>query len=129
MGVGRLIFFTLDRSPIPGFFKGMPTPAAALLVVAPLIMLHQARSSGEWLHFWEFFSAGSMLLAAVLMNVYALHYLHMGRFVDRRPWFGRLNLLLLVISIFTPYFGYVALTFMILYTLSPIWTWRMEPKP
>ncbi len=128
MGVCRLIFFTLDRSPIPGFFKGMPTPAAALLVVAPLIMLHQARSSGEWLQFWEFFSAGSMLLAAVLMNVYALHYLHMGRFVDRRPWFGRLNLLLLVISIFTPYFGYVALTFMILYTLSPIWTRRMEPK-
>jgi len=49
--------------------------------------------------------------------------------VDRRPWFGRLNLLLLVVSIFTPYFGYVALTYMVLYALSPVWTRRMEPKP
>ena len=34
-GILRLVYFTLDKHPIPGFFKGMPTPAGALLVVAP----------------------------------------------------------------------------------------------
>ena len=28
-GLARLVYFTIDRHPIPGFFKGMPTPAAA----------------------------------------------------------------------------------------------------
>ena len=28
MGIARLVYFTLDRTPIPGFFKGFPTPAA-----------------------------------------------------------------------------------------------------
>ena len=31
MGVVRLIYFTLDNTPIPGFFKGLPTPAAWLM--------------------------------------------------------------------------------------------------
>jgi CDP-diacylglycerol---serine O-phosphatidyltransferase len=35
MGIARLVYFTLDKHPIPGFFKGLPTPAAALLVLPP----------------------------------------------------------------------------------------------
>ena len=31
LGFSRLVYFTFDRSPIPGFFKGMPTPAGALI--------------------------------------------------------------------------------------------------
>ena len=36
LGVIRLIFFILDRKSIPGFFKGLPVPAAALLVACLL---------------------------------------------------------------------------------------------
>ena len=52
MGIIRLIYFTLDKSPIPGFFKGLPTPAAALFVTAPLIMLSQAaQGAPDWVNF------------------------------------------------------------------------------
>jgi phosphatidylglycerophosphate synthase len=37
-GVIRLVYFTLDKSPVPGYFKGMPTPAAALYVLSPIII-------------------------------------------------------------------------------------------
>ena len=39
MGVGRLVYFTLDKTPIPGFFKGLPTPAGAMLVLASVLRL------------------------------------------------------------------------------------------
>ena len=102
LGIARLIYFTFDRSPIPGFFKGMPTPAAALLVTAPLIMFNQAvGESLEWTRYWGVFSFGLMLFAAVMMNLYRVRYLHLGRFMDKHFWFGRLNVMLLIISIFT----------------------------
>ncbi|MBI5559242.1 MAG: CDP-alcohol phosphatidyltransferase family protein [Deltaproteobacteria bacterium] len=127
MGVGRLIYFTMDRSPIPGFFKGMPTPAAALLVTAPLLMFRQAAgASAELAHFWGIFCLATMIVASLVMNLYPVHYLHIGRFMDRNPWFRRLNIVLLI-SLFTPYFGYIALTYLLIYFLSPILTHRMEP--
>jgi len=57
------------------------------------------------------------------MNLYPVHYLHIGRFMDSNPWFGRFNMLLLLVFLFTPYFGYIAL----LYLMSPPFTRRMEP--
>ena len=129
LGIARLIYFTFDRSPIPGFFKGMPTPAAALLVTAPLIMFNQAvGESFEWTRYWGVFSFGLMLFAAVMMNLYRVRYLHLGRFMDKHFWFGRLNVMLLIISIFTPYLGYVALTYMFFYVFSPLITRRLLPK-
>ena len=129
LGIARLIYFTFDRSPIPGFFKGMPTPAAALLVTAPLIMFNQAvGESLEWTRYWGVFSFGLMLFAAVMMNLYRVRYLHLGRFMDKHFWFGRLNVMLLIISIFTPYLGYVALTYMFFYVFSPLITRRLLPK-
>ena len=57
LGLVRLIYFTLDKNPIPGFFKGMPTPAAAMLSVAPLIIFAQAVNEGSpWTQFWGIFS-------------------------------------------------------------------------
>jgi len=129
LGIGRLIYFTIDKSPIPGFFKGMPTPAAALLVITPLIILGQAvNEASEWAHFWGMFSIGLMIFTAVLMNIYPIRYLHLGRYMSRHPWFARVTLLLLIISVFTPYFGHIALLYMTGYLLSPLVTWRIDPQ-
>ncbi|RJX34799.1 MAG: CDP-alcohol phosphatidyltransferase [Desulfurivibrio sp.] len=128
LGVIRLIYFTFDRSPIPGFFKGMPTPAAALLVVAPLLMFSQAaESSTATAPFWGIFCISLMIISSLAMNLYPVHYLHIGRFMDSNPWFGRFNMVLLLVTLFTPYFGYVALIYLLLYLLSPPFTRRLEP--
>jgi phosphatidylserine synthase len=127
-GIARLTYFTLDRHPIPGFFKGMPSPAAALLVVAPMILLSQAvNEASAWITFWALVCFGMMIAAAVAMNLYPIRYLHAGRFMSRHPWFARATLLLLI-SVFTPYYGYCFLFFMLLYTLSPLVTWRIAPQ-
>jgi phosphatidylserine synthase len=129
MGIVRLIYFTIDRTPIPGFFKGMPTPAAALLVAAPLIMFNQAvGDASEWARYWGILCFGLMIFSAIMMNLYPIRYLHIGRFIDKHSWFGRINLVLLVILIFTPYLGYAALIYMFLYVLSPLITRRIQPN-
>ena len=128
LGIARLVYFTLDKHPIPGFFKGMPTPAAAMLSMAPLIIFAQAvNESSQWAQFWGLFSSGIMIVTAILMNFYPLRYLHLGRFMSRHPWFARITLLLFV-AVFTPYFGHVACIYMLLYTLSPLVTWRIDPQ-
>jgi len=127
MGIARLVYFTLDRSPIPGFFKGMPTPAAAMLVMAALINFGQAQADGSnLLGFWGITSLIVVIIAALLMNLYPVRYLHLGRFMSRHRWFARLTLVV-VLSVFTPYYGIVCLTYMILYTLSPLITGRIDP--
>jgi len=68
-----------------------------------------------------------LILAAVLMNLYPVRYLHLGRFMSRHPWFGR-GTLIVIGSVFTPYYGQACLIYMLLYTLSPIITWRIEPE-
>lgn len=129
LGFTRLVYFTLDRNPIPGFFKGMPTPAAALLVAAPMVMLEIAVvETPGMVAFWGIFCFCLMLLAAVAMNIYPVRYLHVGRFMDRRPWFTRINLAIFLSSVFTPFFGYVALAYGIMYLISPIFTGSIDPQ-
>ncbi len=128
-GFVRLAYFTLDRHPIPGFFKGMPTPAAALFVAAPLIIACQANHvSVEYATTVAYFCFGLMLFVALLMNFYPVRYLHIGRFMDRNPWFTVTNLILLLLFIFTPWFGYLVFIQMLLYAVSPLWTWRIDPE-
>ena len=55
-------------------------------------------------------------------------YLHLGRFMGRHPWFARMTLLLLLIFILTPYFGYIALSYLLLYAFSPLVSRRIEPE-
>jgi len=127
-GILRLVYFTIDKHPVPGFFKGMPTPAAALLVVAPMIILSQALTENSTsVPFWGVVSLGMMIASAVIMNLYPIRYLHIGRFMSRHPWFGRATLLILIAA-FTPYYGYLFLFFMLLYALSPLVTWRIDPE-
>lgn len=129
MGIIRLIYFTLDKSPIPGFFKGLPTPAAALFVTAPLIMLSQAaQGAPDWVRFWGIFCASLMIFSGIIMNIYPIHYLHLGRFMSRKPWFARSSMLLLVAFVFTPFLGHMAFSYLFLYLLSPLVTWRIDPE-
>ena len=129
MGIGRLVYFTLDKTPIPGFFKGLPTPAAAMLVMSPLVIFdHALALSSERIVFWGLFGMGTMVLAGIVMNLYPIRYIHLGRTMSRHPWFGRVNMLLLTISMFTPIFGQFCLVYMILYLLSPLFTWRIHPE-
>lgn len=126
MGIARLIYFTLDKSPIPGFFKGMPTPAAALLVTAPLIMFSQAAlESPDTILFWGYIATGAMVLAAAAMNVYPVRYLHLGRFMDQSTWFRRTSIILLLVAVFSPYLGYICLSYLLLYLFSPFFTRRI----
>jgi CDP-diacylglycerol--serine O-phosphatidyltransferase len=128
LGIVRLIYFTLDRNSIPGFFKGLPTPAAALLVIAPLIMFVQSTTeTPDEVRFWGIFSFSVMVFASFLMNIYPIHYFHYGRFMSRHPVFVSLTVILCFIFVFTPYFGHFALICMLLYVLSPLWTWRITP--
>ena len=128
-GIVRLIYFTLDTSPIPGFFKGLPTPAAALLVIAPLMVFDQAGSHfSNDVFFWAQFTSGTMILASILMNVYPIRYIHYGRFMNRHPIIVGLNVFVGFVFIFTPYFGFFALFCLGLYLLSPLVTNRISPE-
>lgn len=128
-GITRLIYFTVDKHPIPGFFKGLPTPAAALLVLSPLVIFDQALTiSPGRIDFLLHFTSWIMLFSAVIMNIYPIRYIHMGRAMSRHPWFGRGIVLILVLFVFTPYFGHACLGLMILYLFSPIVTRRVRPE-
>jgi len=127
-GISRLIYFTIDKHPIPGFFKGLPTPAAAFLVLSPIVIYDQGLvNATEHAELLGYFSAGVMIFAAVIMNVYPIRYIHMGRAMSRKPWFGRFIGLLLIIFAFTPYLGQASFIFMVLYLFSPLFTWRIHP--
>ena len=127
-GILRLVYFTLDKHPIPGFFKGMPTPAAALLVVGPMVVLNRAVLQDSPLQgFWGAVCFAFMIATPVLMNLYPVRYLHIGRFMSRHPWFGR-GAILMLVSAFTPYYGYIFLFFMLLYAISPLVTSRIDPN-
>jgi phosphatidylserine synthase len=129
LGVSRLVYFTLDKTPIPGFFKGLPVPAAALLVLSPVLIFGQSiHEASEWIRFWGFFCSGLTIFTAIMMNLYPIRYLHLGRFMSRHPWFTRTTLVLLIIGIFTPYFGHMALLYMTGFLLSPLVTWRIDPE-
>jgi phosphatidylserine synthase len=128
-GLARLIYFTLDKDPVPGFFKGLPTPAAALLVLAPIVIYEQTGVSfPEWKAFSGYFTAGLMIFSAVLMNLYPVRYIHAGRAMTRNPWVSRLMASGLILCAFTPYLGQVSLGLMIVYLLSPIMTRSMDPE-
>ncbi|MGA0887300.1 MAG: CDP-alcohol phosphatidyltransferase family protein [bacterium] len=120
-GIARLIAFTLDTTPTPGFFKGIPTPGAALLVTAPFIMLEQARlSESSSLLIWVYLCSGMMILCSLLMNFYKIRYIHAGRYFNQNPWMGRATTLILVVFAFTDFFGYVAFIYMLGYAISPL---------
>jgi phosphatidylserine synthase len=128
-GIGRLVYFTLDKHPIPGFFKGMPTPAAAMLAVPAVEIVHQlARTGSPWVDEWALVTTGMMLLAAVVMNVYPIRYIHFGRWVGRHPLLMWTTIGLSFVLVFTPYFGMTLFACGVLYLFSPLTTGRIDPS-
>ncbi len=129
LGIARLVYFTLDRNSIPGFFKGFPSPAAALLVTAPFIMLEQSLDAhADTLVLWAQFCLWNLGLTGVLMNLYPIRYLHIGRLMSRNKWVGRVTLVVVLAFVFTPYFGYAGYFYLFLYALSPALTWKISPE-
>jgi len=127
-GIARLVFFTLDKTPIPGFFKGMPVPAAALLAVPALEVAHQlGRSGSEYAAPWATFTSAVVLLAALAMNVYPVRYLHFGRWIGRHPRIMWTTMVAAIVLVFTPYFGITLFTFGALYLFSPLTTGHIDP--
>ncbi len=123
-GIARLVYFTLDQSPVPDFFKGMPTPASALLVVSPLVVFSQfVKTGSSIMPQTAFFCCGVLCAAALIMNIYPVKYLHMGRYMDIHPMFTRINALLVIFFAFTPYLGYLVFVQLILYVFSPVFVW------
>jgi phosphatidylserine synthase len=127
-GVARLIYFTLDKAPVPGFFKGMPVPAAALLVTAPVEMAHQfSRSAPEAAPALAALATAVLGLAIVVMNLYPVRYLHIGRLMGRRPLLTWCLVVLWLGMMFTPYFGVTILVLCSLYVASPLFTSGIDP--
>ena len=128
LGVTRLIFFILDKNNVPGFFKGIPVPGAALLVAAPFIMLGKSLEiNSPETNFWAQFCFFLMIFAAILMVSFPIRYMHIGRLMSRSRKFLIFTISLIIGFAFTPYFGHVALTYLFLYVLSPLYTWRINP--
>jgi len=129
MGFVRLAYFTLDKNPIPGFFKGLPTPAAALFISAPMIMFqHSLENNFDHAAFWALFCFIQTIVVSFLMNFYPIHYLHAGRFAGRHPFFSKFMFCLNGISVFTPFFGHFNFLLCFIYVLSPIFTWKLKPE-
>jgi phosphatidylserine synthase len=128
-GMLRLVYFTIDKHPIPGFFKGLPTPAAALLVLSPIVICEQvAVYFPQWVGWWGNFTAVLMLLAAIVMNTYRLQYIHMGRAMSRNRWLNGTVILVVLFCVLTPFLGIVSLALMTVYLLSPLMTGRVQPE-
>tara|TARA_B100000686_G_scaffold327811_1_gene387086 strand:- start:7 stop:948 length:942 start_codon:yes stop_codon:yes gene_type:complete len=129
LGVTRLLFFIMDQNSIPGFFKGIPVPGAALLVSAPFIMLGKSLElNSQDVNFWAQFCFFLMIFAAILMVSFPIKYMHIGRLMSRSRKFLVFTISLIIVFAFTPYFGHVALAYLFIYVLSPVYTWRITPE-
>ena len=127
-GLSRLTYFTLDKHPIPGFFKGLPIPAGALLASASMEVVHQMALGGSpATGLWARISVGTLWLAAVVMNLFFLRYLHVGRLFGRRPVLLWSSVVICIGMVFTPWFGLMLMGFSGVYLLSPLVTRNIDP--
>lgn len=118
LGMARLIYFTFDKSPMKGFFKGMPSPAAALMVggVVHIAARFDAANSHS-----TFFVLGIFTVSAIIMNAYMIKYVHFGRMMSNNRWLSRFIFTTILLSIFSKTFlGIIASGFMITYLFSPL---------
>ena len=128
-GISRLIYFTFDKKPIPGFFKGIPVPAAALLATSVIEIVHQVHLYlPQYLDLALRLGFGAMVVWAVMMNLFPLRYLHIGRWFGRNPVFmwGAVGLWLGMV--FTPFYGVTVLAICGVYLISPLFTGRISPE-
>ena len=115
LGLGRLIYFTLDKKPTPGYFKGLPSPAAALLVGGVVHVCSQfpVEVTGIWVF-------AAFMISALLMNAYFVQWVHFGRLMSKSRLLTRVVFAIILVAIFSKeYLGIIALIIMGGYLLSP----------
>ena len=103
----------------------MPTLGGAAMVMAPLVLfddISNATSLGLDPDKWSLYCVVSLLMGAVMMNAYKVRYLHIGRLLSRRASLGRIVGLIVLVSIWTPYFGIVLIGLALFYLFSPLFT-------
>ena len=128
-GISRLIYFTIDKNPIPGFFKGMPVPAAALLATSVIEIVNQvAIYFPQFLDLALRFGFGAMVVWSVVMNLFPLRYLHIGRWFGRNPALMWGAVVLWLGLVFTPFYGFTVLLICGVYLISPLFTGRISPE-
>lgn len=125
-GIFRLTRFTFDTRPVPGFFKGMPVPAAAMWVAASVEITTQL--SLPFASAWATFTVALMCFTALLMNLFPIRYLHGGRLASRHPMSSWVLLGFLLTMFFTPYFGFSLFGLSLIYAFSPIITRNIDPQ-
>ena len=128
-GISRLIYFTFDKNPIPGFFKGMPVPAAALLAASVIEIVHQVHVYlPQYLDLALRVSFGAMVAWALVMNLFPLRYLHIGRWFGRNPALMWGAVVLWLGMVFTPFYGVTVLAICGVYLISPLFTGKISPE-
>ena len=91
-------------------------------------IVHQMRMvAPESAQMWAQISAGTVGVAAIVMNLFVVRYLHIGRLLGRRPVLLWGAVALSLVLVFTPYFGMMLLAMCAVYLFSPLFTWRIDP--
>lgn len=117
-GIVRLVYFTLDKNPIPGFFKGLPSPAAALLSGGMVQAAHHFDPKGAML------GPGVALLfigVSLMMNAYFLRYIHFGRLMSKSRALTHAVFAAMLVTMFSKYLGLFAVAIMAAYLVSPLY--------
>ena len=127
LGLARLAYFTFDKSPLPGFFKGLPSPAAAIFVGGGV---HLARVLDEGGEVYGQAVLGLFVGVGILMNAYFIRYVHFGRLMSQSRKFSSFVFLVILVSIFiVKGLGAIAMGLMGLYLLSPLVTRPKKEVP
>ncbi|MBF0196864.1 MAG: CDP-alcohol phosphatidyltransferase family protein [Planctomycetes bacterium] len=123
LGLARLIYFTLDKHPTPGYFKGLPSPAAALLV-GGIVHFCSRFEPSQPIHLFIFCS---FLATGFIMNAYFVKYIHFGKVMSQSKSITRIISIIVVLASFSvEYFGLIAILLMGAYLFSPLF---LKPQP
>lgn len=117
LGFCRLIYFTIDKRPIVGFFKGLPSPAGALLVGGIVHAANTLNPDSTILHTPVLIA---VVATGVMMNAYFIRYIHFGRLMSKSKNLTRVTFFIFIVGIFwVKGLGFIALTIMGFYLCSP----------
>jgi phosphatidylserine synthase len=126
LGLARLIYFTLDTKATPGYFKGLPSPAAALFVGGIIHFAEVMDKSGELAGNYV---VALFLVTGLLMNLYFVKFIHFGQLLGRSKTMTRIMTVIILVSIFLkPALGLITILIMVAYLLSPLYMKKPQPK-
>ncbi|GIT03064.1 MAG: hypothetical protein CM1200mP28_03230 [Deltaproteobacteria bacterium] len=116
----------MDQKVFPDFLREF-LYQVQLYWLRHLIMLGKSLEiNSPEINFWAQFCSFLMVFAAILMVSFPIRYMHIGRLMSREEIFNFYHQSDHWIRIYT-IFRHVALTYLFLYVLSPLYTWRINP--